>query len=211
MKRLSVMEKFSSKGIPGHRWVAAILCSLLILTAGNGLAIEEVRRGIPGWGPRTVEHFGLHKDNDNGLRYIAEGKFEKAVRLYQKALGDFDKKLVKDDAFHVELLLNYSTALYEAGKDNYFNYKNDTYFQKALTALEECLQLQPHNWRAMEVRGKIDVKMSKWKEAQADYEQAMRNLTKDDEEYADAAVRLEKQLKKIEHLLQLKENKADEK
>lgn len=192
-----------------RRGLTVLMCAGLVLTARSSPAIEQINRGDEWRRPKKIEHFGLRKDNENGLKYIADGKFEQAVKLYKKALDDFGRKRVQDPAFHAELLLNYSTALYEAGKDEYFKYKDEAYFQEALKALAECLALQPDNWRAMEVQGKIYVKMKRWEDAERTYAAAYSHLSEDDPEYKDAQARLEKELTRVEKFMKLKEAKEE--
>ena len=84
-----------------RRLVAVTVGWTVVLIAGTSLAIEQIRPGDQWQRPKKVERFGLHKDNDIGLQYIAKGKFEQAIGLYQKMLENFDKKLVQDDDFQI--------------------------------------------------------------------------------------------------------------
>lgn len=132
--------------------VAAVLFSVIFLTAHYSSAEET--------NPEKLM-------NGAGL-CLHSGQFDKAIKLYEKALTRAENPKVRSSA-----LLGLSSSYLEKGLEVYSNNKDRSYYQKSIEYADECLKIFPDQWQALGNIGTVYMNMCEHGKAAAYYKRAL--------------------------------------
>ena len=104
--------------------------------------------------------------NDIGLLYAAQHRYEEAIEIYQKTLGDVEQSLSPEDHTSITVMANLADALHKVGRQP----DAQLIFERVISIMEKTWGLEhPATYEAMKDLGRVYEFLHEWDKAEQLY------------------------------------------